>query len=403
MSRTETWHLHPHDPLVFGTGRRLPATLPRAAHLVPLPGTLAGAVRARFAGGVDDLGAAAARGLLADVSLRGPWLQRGEETLVHAPLHLRTYEAGDTRRVVAGRPVEPRADEGVLPLEGTPPSLLGLTWRLPAEVHKARPLHEHLPLAAVCDLLLSETSALPTKADPPVTFEGRVHVTIDPLAQTAEPSALYSSSGARYADDVAIAVEVTAPEHRHTERAFVLGGEARVVSRAEGTAFPSFEAFRERYASRVRGDTRTPGLLLMLVTPASFSTRPTDHGPGWLPPWMTAGLAAIPGLPSVKAELVAFASERFIPISGWSMADRKGQSAQGRQRPVRRLVPAGTVYYLRLEGPPGAWLDACARFWGAAIDTDTPGDDEALLAAPHRDGYGMVLPGLWWPGGGESA
>jgi CRISPR-associated protein Cmr3 len=208
---------------------------------------------------------------------------------------------------------------------------------------------------------------------------------------------LYSSSGVRYADDVAIGAEVTHSLTEPKHQLFVLGGETRPVTRRPGMKFPAFD--KDLYRQALGKDKkRPPGLLLMLVTPASFSTKEGDHGPGWLPSWLKEGTGEIEG---TRLTLETIATDRFVPLSGWSMAHRDKANPQGKQRAVRRLVPAGTVYFLRPEkADQDAWVRLCEHFWGQPIDKSEIGDEKALLAAPWRDGYGMVIPGLYWPDGG---
>lgn len=398
---TRTWLLSPHDPLVLGTGRRLPATLPDVTHVLPLPATLSGAVRARFVGGANDVGQDEAKRLLDEVTVRGPWLQRGQTVLVRAPLHVRAHGPEPARHVVYPTLETLAEGEGVLLPENAPP-IGALTWNLPAGVHKGAALDEFVSLDTACELLLRarETLGCPEK---PVEREGRVHVTINAASQTAEPAALYSSPGVRYADDVTIGVEVTSTREQPLERLFVLGGESRVVARREGGGFPGFEAVQDDYVeARARRKGETPGLLLMLVTPASFSTQEGDTGAGWAPPWLLRD-GRVEGLDNVQLELAAVATDRFVPVSTWSLAHRANNKVLGVQRAVRRLVPAGMVYFLRVKGDEEAWLRACERFWWQPIDETTPGNPDALLAAPHQDGYGMVIPGLWWPPRGTTA
>jgi CRISPR-associated protein Cmr3 len=311
---------------------------------------------------------------------------------------VRAYGPEHARSVVFPTVESFKEGEGWLLPEGTPP-MDALIWELPSSVRKSAALDEFVSLDIACKLLLQrcETLRCPER---PVEFEGRVHVTINMESQTAEPAALYSSPGVRYADDVAIGVEVTSAHGLAvpSERLFVLGGESRVVARREGDRFPSFETVREQY-EQARNQRRedTPGLLLMLATPASFSTCEHDTGLGWMPPWLLRD-GCVDGLGDIRFELAAVATGRFVPLSAWSLAHRDHNKVLGVQRAARRLVPAGTVYFLQLkEGGPDAWLRACERFWWRPIDETTPGNRDALLAAPSRDGYGMTIPGLWWP------
>lgn len=401
MSNAKTWALAPHDPLVLGIGRRLPALLPRMTRAVPLPATLAGAVRAQYAHGRVDLSPDEAWKLLNDVSVRGPWLQRGHNIYLRAPLHVRTHGGEDKRTVVFPRVQAFEANEGALLLDGAPASMrYYLHWELPKDAHKVKPLDEYLPLDTVRDLLLGthETNQSLGKPETLFDFEGRVHVTVNQMTQTAEPGALYSSSGVRYADDVTIGVEITSSRPEPSQTLFILGGETRPVARRKGKDFPGFD--KDAYKKAAQKHENGPfGLLLMLVTPASLSTKQGDAGAGWLPSWLKDGHGEVEG---IRLTLETIATDRFVPFSGWSMAHRGDpqDQRQGRQRAVRRLVPAGTVYFLRLEnGGLEEWLALCAHFWGKPIDTSIEGDKNELIPEPWRDGYGMVIPGLYWPNG----
>ena len=73
----------------------------------------------------------------------------------------------------------------------------------------------------------------------------------------------------------------------------------------------------------------TQGNMLYLSTPAAFNY-------GWQPQdWTKLGINEKP---------VAVAIERYQPIGGWSLIPG---STGGNDKPLRRCVPAGTVYYFR--------------------------------------------------------
>jgi CRISPR-associated protein Cmr3 len=406
MSNVKTWALAPHDPLVLGIGRRLPALLPRMTRAVPLPATLAGAIRAQYAHGRVNLSHDEAWKLLNEVSLRGPWLQKGDEIYVRAPLHVRAHGDEDKRTVAFPGVQAFGANEGALLLDGAPASMRHYVhWELPKDAHKVKPLDEFLPLDTVRDLLLGthETNHSLGKPETLFEFEGRVHVTVNQLTQTAEPGALYSSSGVRYADDVTIGVEITTTRGDPTQNLFVLGGETRPVAQRKGRDFPAFNEHKSSYEKAAQEHKDRPfGLLLMLVTPASFSTKQGDSGAGWLPSWLKDGHGEVKGM---RLTLETIATDRFVPFSGWSMGHRNESQQdvrQGRQRAVRRLVPAGTVYFLRLEnGGLKEWLALCEHFWGKPIDEHVGSDENELIPEPWRDGYGMVIPGLYWPDGAK--
>ena len=68
--------------------------------------------------------------------------------------------------------------------------------------------------------------------------------------------------------------------------------------------------------------------------------------------------------------------ERWQALSGWDLMARK-------PRAVRRLVPAGAVYWFEIvQGD----AEAIARLWLAPL---------ADREQDRLDGFGLALPGLW--------
>jgi CRISPR-associated protein Cmr3 len=208
----------------------------------------------------------------------------------------------------------------------------------------------------------------------PIQREARVHVAIDPERQTALPEVLFSSGGLRVADGFRFAVEVAQPEGGRINLPSpsglrVLGGESRTVActATPEALLPGFEVYRERVERSLRVARPPLGLRVQLLTPGDFG--------GWRPRWPTA----------VTAPVVAIAMNRHQAVSGWNL---RGQ----RPRAVRRLVPAGTVYYLGPFAGTEALLEAWRALWGVSLCEGLPGDPETFLAPPAHDGYGIALP-----------
>ncbi len=116
---------------------------------------------------------------------------------------------------------------------------------------------------------------------------------------------------------------------------------------------------------------------MMLLTPAYFEQGcyPTSETFRKLPEKVV--------IPQLQALIV----ERPQIVSGWSFArkDEKGNLQSG-PKPTRRLVPAGSVFFLKLEGKKKfieRWVDAV---WFRCI-----GDDEQLC----NDGFGLAVVGTW--------
>ncbi len=80
---------------------------------------------------------------------------------------------------------------------------------------------------------------------------------------------------------------------------------------------------------------------MVLATPAIFHD-------GWKPGWLKEGLTGSPFQGGPKLRLVGFTIKRWRAVSGWSLADPHGP------KPVKRIVPAGGVYFFEVEGDEDA-------------------------------------------------
>lgn len=300
--------------------------------------------------------------------------------------------------------------------------------------------------------------------------EERIHVSLDDATGTAEASMLYSSGGLRLNEGWSLGVEVTVPPEASVageipvptlpldEHLTLLGGESRpsflnISSAVTGTntragtgAFPEFSSFQADYVARARA---AHGIRLQLLTPAYLPVRNkvADQyhqvgDPGWCPSWLLESTRdARPDQnlhPDARAilkalgwtlKLEAVCMPGYSVISGWNLqanhqANQRGSQKRrfkpdatilqrtGAPREVRRLVPAGSVYFLSVfQGKEAvtdfsdpqrsqALVDICAALWGQVIDPEGPGEDAANMLDDFRapassDGYGLILPGFW--------
>jgi len=109
----------------------------------------------------------------------------------------------------------------------------------------------------------------------------------------------------------------------------------------------------------------------VLATPGIFSR-------GWRPGWLDDSFCGqIPGT-GLKVRLLGACVEQWRPISGWGL--EKGSAGP---KPVRRMVPAGSVYFFEvLHGTasclPDVWLKSVC--------------DEMQ---DRKDGFGLALWGIW--------
>lgn len=111
---------------------------------------------------------------------------------------------------------------------------------------------------------------------------------------------------------------------------------------------------------------------MVLATPAIF-----EHGwrPGWLDKKTLTGKPLDDG-PTLK--LVGVSNTRWKAVSGWSLAPPRGP------KPIRRMVPAGSVFFFeKIEG------DGRALARNGWLQSISDGDQE------RRDGFGLAVWGIW--------
>jgi CRISPR-associated protein Cmr3 len=120
--------------------------------------------------------------------------------------------------------------------------------------------------------------------------------------------------------------------------------------------------------------TQGQGVRLVLATPGIFQQ-------GWLPDWIKQDWKGKPPGSSVELQLIGACVERWKPISGWGLENSKvGAKA------IRRLVPAGSVYFFKVT--KGSAAELADKLWLQSV-----ADDEQ----DRRDGFGLALWGLWNP------
>jgi len=284
--------------------------------------------------------------------------------------------------------------------------------------------------------------------------EQRMHVVLDDDRGTAEAGLLFSSGGLRLGEDWKLALEVSGPPSTSAQvgnHVTLLGGESR-PSYLEVTsyepqspgpfgAFPTFDAHRKLYEECTSS---ARGLRLQLLSPAYLPTDTKDgthrsHGsPAWCPSWLNPCVPHRDPHPIIRdllqqrdleLRLHTVCIPGYVVVSGWNMragdrtpgrakgspAPRTDPSAHikqrtGAPREVRRLVPAGSVYYLDVFRGGARLTNAkelaqvlfllCEQLWGSFIDPEGPGEQLEALKNDFRapaayDGYGLILPGYW--------
>lgn len=239
----------------------------------------------------------------------------------------------------------------------------------------------------------------------------RTHVQMDPETGAGKSGALFQSIGLDLFQFIrgdghgtpgiskdALSIRVVSEgEHgdrlRGLDRLHPLGGERRLVrweagNEPAGWTCPDevrrhLQAIEDRPRKRVR---------MVLATPALFRM---GWRPGWLHEQAEGGrirlTGTVPGT-DVIVRLISACIDRWRPISGWSY-ERGSVGA----KPIRRLVPAGGVYFFEvMDGKPG---QLAARWLESVCDESILGDHQYIGdgAQNRRDGFGLALWGVWEP------
>jgi len=385
------WNLHARDPMVVRDGRPKTGDGDAGTLPFPLPGTVAGVVRTRA--GSDATGRFTAHQrleTLREIALRGPLLCDDAATLyVPRPRDALFVQTDHGAALRALRPlVEDRAcfdgaletaPVGLEPsraIDGKPPKGLPIWWPWTRMVQWLESPEDDDTGEVAKVLMAKGVSGLPR--------EHRVHVKIG-AQSTAEDGMLFETVGLRLlaatAPDsvrnrlrvrpLSLACDVAIPEAAGLTLREGLGpfaGERRIV-RWEQTGATLPATLPAGIKAHLEKAEATARVRLMLLTPAAFRA-------GWKPGAGTGEL--LETREGVKVTLEAAIVPRPETISGWDF-EKRGP------KPTRRLVAAGSVYWLRLEGTPAARVKWAEKAWMQNVSDDKQ---------DRRDGYGLAVVGV---------
>jgi len=338
---------------------------------VPLPSTVAGFIRtqigaAQKANWNDYETLKNLRGL----PIYGPLLARGEELMLPAPRDALIYRVGEEDKILRLQPFRFDQFKGGCDL---PDGLMPL--RVSEDV-KPQSGYAFWRQGDMERWLLGET-VLPEPMSG-LLSEKRIHVAMDPAKGKAQEGQLFSvdyrvlekvEEGAHI--PFTLRARAAIPEGHKPQLLGFLGGESRPVAvrvREELSRYwwDCHTSVQSAFAQLKPGSL----IRMVLATPALFAD-------GWKPGWLKkAGELHLPrGLSRVKLRLVAAAIGRREAVSGWSLGTN-------RPKPVRWMVPAGSVYFFEVEeGDPSAVLESWLR----------PVSDNEQ---DRKDGFGLALWGV---------
>jgi CRISPR-associated protein Cmr3 len=359
----------------------------------PYPSVLAGSLRTLLGKQNGEGFSRVVVDKLKKIDVAGPFPMvsdgQGEQLYFPAPRDLVVHESDDEgRRAVPLRPMRLADGEGC----DLPPGLLPVSVTEDGKPARAPAFWSY---ERMTDWLLNPTGkrfeAPPADGaigsgyfDVPGKDE-RIHVAIDPKAGAAEEGLLFMTVGLDLnakgvKERVSLSVRVEA-ENRfgdlvgQLDAFHPLGGEQRLVRWRTRQNHPPAWTAHEKLREALEKSKPGQGIRMILATPAMFKE-------GWMPGWIGDGLTGCPPGTQVELKLVGACVGRWKPISGWSL-----EAGKVGPKPVRRLVPAGSVYFF--EAMSGNAESLVGDMWLRSVC------DEDDFSQERRDGFGLALWGLW--------
>lgn len=357
--------IEPRDPLVVRDGRPFGSSPGARARSLPfpLPQTLAGAIRTRIGlskGWEFPQAAEQAR----QIGIRGPLLAErvGQGWRLMAPAPADAVLLSEEKTTHLYRLVPLELGSGIQ--TNLPPGLHPVGIPRPDNRSKPSRMPHFWTWEAWEGWLLepefkAEVAPEDLGHDGP-TGELRTHVKINPQTQTAEEGYLFQTSGLEFARKLeaglrrlALALWVEGVP----AGIFPLGGERRLAIWEErDLPLPQPpQDLRERLL-------RDRAARVVFLTPAALD--------GYLPREHKL----------CGASVEAVALGRALPVSGWDLQHH-------RPKPSRRLVPAGSVYFVRFPD----WSEAQIEAWLKEVWMQNLSDTEQ----DRLDGYGLAVVGSW--------
>lgn len=340
------WEIEPRDPIIVGDGRPF-STGGRGESLnFPFPTTIAGVVRTRKA---LTCGEDFSDELL-KISIQGPLLYK-DGLLVAPPADAVVFDNGDKYRCVRLAPVKmPDGGYANMP-DGLMP--VGMVGHEKGKPSKKAPKYWRWPVME--RWLKSDTDCLDgveLGENGPIE-DWRTGVSIDRETKAAIEGRLFQRKGLDFSGGYTMLIRTDA---KLASGYAPMGGDRRIVLWKETKA--EFPSLSNELRGRVLED---KSCRLVLLTPAYFED-------GLLP----KSLGEI-------AEVAAVVNGRYQTVSGWDLKVK-------RAKPSRRLVPAGSVYFLKLRGEAQEVSEWLNRVWFKNVS-----DGEQN----QRDGLGLAAIGVW--------
>ncbi len=384
------WLLEPRDPIILRDGKPFNAGDRAKTQSFPMPSSTAGATRTRAGKnehGVFDSTEVNINRVLGH-SLVGPLLVETENQtitnwLMPIPADVLALKSPNSDAVNLERlvPLQPSKDEAT-DLEGLAP--VGLTNV--SEASKPAKLPHYWYWSQYYQWLLGNTVNLDLLGHDGPTNEYRMHVKIDSDKQTATEGQLFQTGGLEFAraydpeksteeirkkplssiKQLALWLASDADIRQDLSPIDSLGSERRMVLWQQSQEFP-YKIIPDELLDKI---VEEGACRVVLLTPGVF-------GDGYKPSKDGHLLQERGG---IKPKLEAVAIHRYQVISGWDYLTHS-------PKPTRRVVPAGTTFYVSFKGQNKAAIKA----WAESIWFSNVSDS----FRDRHDGFGLAVLGTW--------
>lgn len=383
----------PHDPLVARDGRPFGVGQGNRMRGLswPLPSVVAGSFRTALVksnGGLDFSGDIPQR--LMQIAVAGVFPVHGSELYLPAPADAVAEPNENGKGMKCLHRVVPQPIRGGcdLPEDNLWPVMLSESQA--GDDFKPAEVPAWWPVGKYAEWLLGNDVCFDTSFLRSPLQEIRDHVCLDAERGAAAEGQIFATAGLNVTRLPRFGVDESMPLHERlaeitlsgritipdSETAFTigqqfgiwhpLGGERRLVHWRQAAV----ETTGWNCPARIRSTlATTTKVRMILATPAVFKD-------GWKPGWLTTGLEG--ELSGVKLKLVGASNGRWKAVSGWSLAPPRGP------KPIRRMAPAGSVYFFEVEKSGDA--APLADLWLQSVS-----DDEQ----EQRDGFGLAVWGVW--------
>jgi CRISPR-associated protein Cmr3 len=384
-----TLQLTARDPIVARDGRPFGAGQGNRMRGLgwPLPSVVAGSFRTALVKAHPDLdfGGDMPQRLMA-IEVAGVFPTVDEQLYLPAPNDC--VWNGDTGEIHAAMPFFIDQGRCDFPIDGLRPVMYSDDPKKPD--FKPKPVPAWWPVGKLTDWLLDKRVTFDANYLNAGIQETRDHVRLDAETGAAAEGQIFATAGLnvthlprygvaqskafqeRFAE-IALSARVTmaeeAFEHVKNLNAWhPLGGERRLVHWQRNDAAELWtcpEAVKPALESATH-------IRMLLATPAIF-----NHG--WRPDWLDAKtLTGKPIDDGPTLKLAGISNARWKAVSGWSLAPPRGP------KPIRRMVPAGSVYFfVKVEGE------------GRTLATNGWLRPVCDALQDRNDGFGLAVWGTW--------